>query len=183
MDRHTLKRELLEEIVSHQPAAAMRSMRRWPGGAVSLVHMQVLTTLDVDGPLPMRGLAEALDVSQASATGIVDRMEQRGLVERRRDGEDRRVVHVAITDAGRDVIGGFASERREKLEMLLDYLTDDELSSFLVGARAMARAREQLHAKLQAEHEAAHPGVRFHTDVPASAAASSPGDETREAGR
>ena len=39
----------------------------------------------------MSQLAEALDVSQASATGIVDRMEQRGLVSRQRNDEDRRV--------------------------------------------------------------------------------------------
>ena len=42
---------------------SMRAMRHWPVGALSLVHLNVLSTSTRDGPLPMRGLAEALDVS------------------------------------------------------------------------------------------------------------------------
>jgi DNA-binding MarR family transcriptional regulator len=120
-------------------------MRNWPGGALSLVHINVLAVLDIDGPLPMHRLAETLDVSQASATGIVDRMEQRGLVERRREDGDRRVVHVALTDEGRRLITGMAAERRDHLSQLLDTLTDAELEGFLLGARALHRARARLH--------------------------------------
>ena len=50
--------------------------------------------LDTEGPTSMGRLAEALDISVASMTGIVDRMEERGLVERRHEGKDRRVVLV-----------------------------------------------------------------------------------------
>jgi DNA-binding MarR family transcriptional regulator len=150
MDRDQLKAELIEELVAHSPAAAMRAMRRWPGGPLSLVHLHVLLVLDADGPIPMRVLAEGLDVSQASATGIVDRMEQRSLVERRRDDEDRRVVRVALTDAGRTMIGSLAAERREKLALLLEDLTDEELAGFLLGARAMRRSRDRHHDALHA---------------------------------
>lgn len=146
MDRQALLRELLDEVGAQNPAHAMRLMHHWPGGRLSLVHVNVLFILEADGALPMRTLAEAMDVSQASATGIVDRMEQRGLVERQRDDEDRRVVRVAITDEGRRLIEGLAAQRRDHLARLLDELTDDELAAFLVGARAMHRARERLHA-------------------------------------
>ncbi len=108
--------------------------------------MHVLLVLEADGPVPMRVLAEGLDVSQASATGIVDRMEQRGLVERHRDDEDRRVVRVALTEEGRTMIGTLAADRREKIALLLDDLTDEELQGFLLGARAMRRSRERHHA-------------------------------------
>ena len=145
MDRATLLSELLDEFAAHSPAAAMRHMRQWPGGALSLVHVNVLAILDMDGPMPMGGLAEALDVSQASATGIVDRMEQRGLVERRRIDDDRRVVRVALTDEGRRLIAGMAAERREHLAAMLETLTDAELEGFLLGTRALHRARARLH--------------------------------------
>jgi DNA-binding MarR family transcriptional regulator len=145
MDRATLLAELLDEFAAHSPAAAMRHMRQWPGGALSLVHVNVLAVLDIDGPIPMGGLAEALDVSQASATGIVDRMEQRGLVERRRIDDDRRVVRVALTDEGRRLIAGMAAERREHLAAMLETLTDAELEGFLLGTRALHRARARLH--------------------------------------
>ncbi len=48
----------------------------------------------------MGQLAEDLDVSVASVTGIVDRMERRGLVERERGTGDRRVIMVDLTEAG-----------------------------------------------------------------------------------
>jgi DNA-binding MarR family transcriptional regulator len=167
VNRTTATTEILEELVSHQPAQAMRYMRKLPGGgALSLVHIQVLVALEAEGPLPMRVLSERMDVSQASATGIVDRMEQRGLVERRRDDGDRRVVRVALTDVGRDTMGGFAAERRERLAQILDELTDEEIDGFLVGLRGMRRGRERLHEQLRAEHEAANPGTPFHADPP-----------------
>jgi DNA-binding MarR family transcriptional regulator len=149
VNRQAVLGELLDELAAQSPAAVMRHMRHWPGGALSLVHLNVLAVLDVDGPLPMRGLAETLDVSQASATGIVDRMERRGLVERRRDdGDDRRVIRVALTDEGRSLIAGMATERREHLAMMLDQLTDDELEGFLTGARALHRVRGRFHQHL-----------------------------------
>ena len=144
--RERLRGELLDELLSHSPAAVMRVMRKRPGGAISLVHLNVLSVLEHDGPQRMRGLAEALDVSQASATGIVDRMEERGLVTRQRGTADRRVIRVALTEEGSAVLGGLSAERREALGEMLDELTDAELEGFLLGARAMRRARERRHA-------------------------------------
>jgi DNA-binding MarR family transcriptional regulator len=142
-DRSTLIAHLLDEFSIGGAKDALRHMRHWPGGRLSLVHLNVMMTIDADGPLPMGALAEAMDVSQASVTGIVDRMEQRGLVERQRDGEDRRVVKVALTDEGRQLIGSLAAQRREHMAQLLDDLTEDELSGFLKGVRAMRLARER----------------------------------------
>ena len=135
MNRQALLHELLDELAAHSPAAAMRHMRHWPGGALSLVHLNVLAVLDIDGPLPMRGLAETLDVSQASATGIIDRMEQRGLVERARDVEDRRVVLARMTDEGRAAIAEHDGWRVELVEQLLEPLPTDQLLAVAAGVR------------------------------------------------
>ena len=71
-------------------------------------------------------------------------MEQRGLIERRRDDEDRRVIRVALTEAGTRLLAGIAADRREQLGHLLDELTDDELDGFLRGSRALRAARARL---------------------------------------
>jgi DNA-binding MarR family transcriptional regulator len=157
MDRQARITEIIEQIGTPNPSDAMKAMRHWPGGRLSLVHLNVLFVMQAEGPMPMRALAESMDVSQASATGIVDRMEQRGLVERQRDGEDRRVVRVAITDEGRKLIAGMAQERREHLAQMLDQMTDEELDAFLVGAKAMRRVRAALHAG-----QDSHPGQGLH---------------------
>ena len=146
-DRRRLVADALEELAWHTPSGIMQSMRRWPAGRVSLVHLDVLMLLADEGRLPMRSIADALDVSQASTTGIVDRMEQRGLVERQRDDEDRRVVMVALTETGRQFIAGIATERRGRLATLLEELSDDELTALLRGSRALRLARERMLAR------------------------------------
>ncbi|GAQ64911.1 MULTISPECIES: MarR family transcriptional regulator [Streptomyces] len=56
-------------------------------------------------PLPMRRLAQKLRCEPSNVTGIVDRLESRGLVERRPDPGDRRVKLAAATAEGRRVAG------------------------------------------------------------------------------
>jgi MarR family transcriptional regulator, organic hydroperoxide resistance regulator len=60
----------------------------------------VLRLLQPDAPLPMRRLAESLGCDASNITGIVDRLEARGLVERRATGRDRRIKELALTPAG-----------------------------------------------------------------------------------
>jgi DNA-binding MarR family transcriptional regulator len=135
--------DLLQELTSWGPRERAGAFRQWLRVSLSLVHLHVLTVLEADGPLAMSKLAEALDVSVASGTGIVDRMEQRGLVERRREPGDRRVVLVHPTDKGNSVFRDMAMERLKHLAILLDRMTDAELEGFLTGLRAMRRVRTE----------------------------------------
>ena len=146
-DRTALINELIDEMTSWSPRDRMEAFRSWLKGSLSLIHLHVLTVIEADGPLPMSHLAETLDVSVASATGIVGRMEERGLVERRHSQTDRRVVLVHPTETGAAVFAELAEHRKIKLGLLLARLTDDELSSLLVGLRAMRLARHNLHAE------------------------------------
>jgi DNA-binding MarR family transcriptional regulator len=139
--RAGLVEDLLDEMTPWDPRERMSAFRSWLSGSLSLIHLHVLTILELEGPLPMSHLAEKLDVSVASATGIVDRMEQRRLIERRHDEADRRVVSVHPTRLGGEVFARLRRHRRDKLTKLLAQLSDDELSAFLTGLRAMRRAR------------------------------------------
>jgi DNA-binding MarR family transcriptional regulator len=150
-ERGRLAEATLEELTRIDPGGMVRAIRRWSHGRLSLVHLHVLMLLRDDG-IAMRAIADALDVSQASATGIVDRMEERGLVVRKRDANDRRVVNVSLTPAGQAVIAGIATERREGLAKLLEELSDDELAALLHGSQALRRAREQLLPGPDEEH-------------------------------
>ena len=81
----------------------MAAFQAWARDTLSLVHLSVLSALEANGPMSMTKLADTMDVSVASATGIVTRMEKRGVVRRRHDEDDRRVVMVEITSAGAKV--------------------------------------------------------------------------------
>ncbi|MBL1100041.1 MarR family winged helix-turn-helix transcriptional regulator [Streptomyces coffeae] len=65
------------------------------------------------GPTPMRRIAQQLKCEPSNVTGIVDRLESRGLVERRLDPADRRVKLAAATEAGK--------ETAERLRGSLDF--------------------------------------------------------------
>jgi DNA-binding MarR family transcriptional regulator len=148
--RRRLADELLNELMSWNPREFIAAFRRWHHGSFSLIHLNVLTILDADGPDSMSHLAEALDVSVASMTGIVDRMEKRGLVERRHEGNDRRVVLLHPTEAGIDVFRDIDRRRREGLVRILERLTDDELAGLLSGHRALRNARAVIAAATHA---------------------------------
>ena len=59
-----------------------------------------LKALDPEVPIPMRDLAAALCCDNSNVTGIVDRLEDRGLVERCPCAHDRRVKMLAVTEEG-----------------------------------------------------------------------------------
>lgn len=59
--------------------------------------------LDLTGPSLVRELGDRLGLNSAGTTGLVSRLEQRGLVQRERCPRDRRAVRLQLTDQGREV--------------------------------------------------------------------------------
>ena len=64
---------------------------------------QALKVLDPARPMPMSTLAEALLCDASNVTGIVDKLESRGLIARQGSDQDRRVKQLAVTDRGRRI--------------------------------------------------------------------------------
>ncbi len=79
--------------------------------ALTGAQARLLSLLSLE-PLPMRRLAQRLKCEPSNVTGIVDRLEARGLVERRPDPADRRVKLAAATDEGRRVARGLQESLR-----------------------------------------------------------------------
>jgi len=139
--RRPLVAEVIDELSSWNPREFINAFQRWHHGSISLIHLNVLVLLEGHGPQPMSHLAESLDISVASMTGVIDRMEKRGLVERRHDADDRRVVLVHPAAGARDLFTDIDGRRRAGLATLLDHLSDEELAGLLRGHRALRAAR------------------------------------------
>jgi MarR family transcriptional regulator, organic hydroperoxide resistance regulator len=95
---------------------------------VSMTHMHVMWLLQHHGDLPMSRMAEFLDVSFSNATGIVDRMEERGLVERVRVPDDRRVVLVRIAQKGMQALEETEAVKQDRLQAILSHLDQRQLT-------------------------------------------------------
>lgn len=105
---------------------------------ISMAQLHVMHLLEGHGELAMSRLADMLDVSFSAATGLVDRVEERGFVERIRVPEDRRIVLVRITAAGRQMLDDAEQARTALLEHVLDRLDEAQLIGV---ASAMADLR------------------------------------------
>ena len=102
---------------------------------VSMAQMHILWLLQHHGSMPMNRLADLLDVSMSNATGLVDRMEERGLVERVRVPDDRRLVLVRPAAAGRNALEENEGLRRERLRAVLGRMTQRQLERALATFR------------------------------------------------
>src|SRR5437899_2393666 len=91
------------------------------------------------GSLSMSELAVARNVALNTATSLVDRLVAAGLVERRGDPTDRRVVRVVITGKGRTLVERLRSIRGAAIRRLLDELSDEEIAEILAAMPALAR--------------------------------------------
>ncbi len=92
--------------------------------SLSVFELLALMMSDKYQTVTMSSLAQGMSVPMSTATGIVDRLVKKGLLERGRSEEDRRVVTVFLTGSGREVI--------EDLKVLL-YSNLDRVRSILTG--------------------------------------------------
>jgi DNA-binding MarR family transcriptional regulator len=117
-------------VTSYESAAAAQGL--------TTVQAKVLAALGE--PLPMHRIAEKLKSERSNVTGIIDRLEARGLVERRPDERDRRIKNIVATPAGAvlarnfrralgfaaDPLAGLEPAERVQLRDLLRRMVDVE---------------------------------------------------------
>jgi DNA-binding MarR family transcriptional regulator len=68
---------------------------------VSAAQLNCILTLYENGPLPPSKIANHMMVNSSTVTGVVDRLEKKGLAERMRNSPDRRVITIQLTEAGK----------------------------------------------------------------------------------
>jgi DNA-binding MarR family transcriptional regulator len=96
-----------------------------------------------EAPRGMAELARTFGVEKAALTGLVDRAERRGLVERSPVPGDRRAVRVTLTAAGRRSAATFHAEVTAELDHLLSALTPRDRERFRIAMATIARSAGQ----------------------------------------
>ncbi len=121
-----------------------RRLRRQGGGDLTPSQASALSSLERLGPMTLGELSAAEGVRPPTLTKIVAALEEQGLVARQTDPADRRVAHVAATEAAAALLARLRSTTDAYLASRLSALPADDLA-------ALARAVEVLERLLEAE--------------------------------
>jgi DNA-binding MarR family transcriptional regulator len=143
--------EPVDQSIGYLLADSARMLRREFDSRVRELGMtgpqaRLLLNLEVSEGENQGFYAERLDVEPISLTRMIDRMEESGLLERRRDPSDRRAWRVHLTPRARAVIEQVRSHAGPLQEMLLAGLDPAERV-------ALARSLETVRANLSATRE------------------------------
>ncbi len=103
---------------------------------ITLTQVQVLRALR-DRPQTLGRLGQANGLSATSVTRIVDRLERRGLVSRRRETEDRRQVQVQLEPAGERLLGEIRVMRGSPIHRAVEAMTVEERRRLTTGLRRL----------------------------------------------
>jgi DNA-binding MarR family transcriptional regulator len=108
-----------------------------------LPHFAILTALSDFGPLAQHELADRLNLNRSHLVGYLDHVEQRGLVRRDRDPQDRRRQRVALTRPGQALAARLQVVAQRSQDEFLDVLSDRERQTLRTLLRRVLRADDQ----------------------------------------
>jgi len=94
---------------------------------VSAAQVNCLLALHEYGPLPPSQIAKMILVNSSTVTGIIDRLEQKGLVQRQRISQDRRVITIQLTESGKTLAENAPSPIQQKIIDGLKKLNPQEI--------------------------------------------------------
>jgi len=111
---------------------------------LSTSQLLVLDLLADSSPRTVGNIAGEVGLAQATVTGILDRLEERGLIARRRDTRDRRQVNVLLTEAGQQLQRAAPAALQTRFLANFGALQDWEKSAIL---SALQRVADLLEAR------------------------------------
>ncbi len=108
-------------------------------------QLMVLKELSSLGPVSVGELTRAVHLSQPTVTGILDRLERRGLIERRRSEQDKRRVHVGLTPRGDELLADSPPVLQEEFTRQFQQLEDWEQTQILSSLQRVVAMMEARH--------------------------------------
>ena len=138
--------ELIKEVVELQ-RQINRDMRRhtldaWMELNITVPQLKSLFFIANEGSTNFTKLASALGVTPANVTGIVDRLVEQGLVSRKENPEDRRMLTLRVTEKGESILTDLRGRRVSHTTEIMSHLSLEQLDSVLKGLSLLVMAAE-----------------------------------------
>jgi DNA-binding MarR family transcriptional regulator len=139
-----MRENQIEAILSHDRLIQQVLRNRWPESWLQ-IHLplgatRALLAIDhLQARTPGR-VAEILGISRTTVTGLLDRLEDQGLIRRAIDATDRRQFQLQLTPQGHELINEIEGARRQALAQALTTLSASDLAALDRGLAALAAA-------------------------------------------
>jgi len=103
-------------------------------------QLSVISILTKNGEQKVSDISEKMGLSDSTVSGILDRLEQKGIIERKRNKDDRRVVKIYLVKGSQQICQEFHRKREEYFAHLLKELSEQEISDIIKGLEILNRA-------------------------------------------
>lgn len=111
----------------------------------------VLRLLSKEGPIKLTELSSKMSLSNSTVSGIVDRLEKQGIVERTRSNQDRRVVYIAISPEFKERHKrSYHLEFEKKMEHVMNQSSAEDLEKIFTGLNTLKKLLKEYE---QSNHE------------------------------
>lgn len=110
------------------------------GEELSLQELKIIDYIGRCESCIMREVSEYSQVAVSTMTGIIDKLEDKGLVKRERNDEDRRIVRVLLTSKGRKIYESYVENYLELSRRMLQSLDADEQKKYLELTKKIAQS-------------------------------------------
>ncbi|MEA2021209.1 MAG: MarR family transcriptional regulator [Candidatus Caldatribacteriota bacterium] len=105
----------------------------------TLPQLSVISVLAKNGEQKVSDISEKMSLSDSTVSGILDRLEQKGIIERKRNKDDRRVVKIFLGKGSRKICREFHRKREEYFAHLLKKLSEQEINDIIKGLKILNR--------------------------------------------
>lgn len=122
-------------------------LRQWEHSRVTLPQLRVLYQVRRTPGITTRELSETLGITVSTTSGLVTKLADRGLIERRALADDRRQAPLFLTDAAAALVGEISDVGRPLLARVAQRLGDDR-ESITVALERLARIAAEVRAEL-----------------------------------
>lgn len=123
----------------------------WDEDGLTMTQLRLVFLLYPDQKRSVGEIAEEMRVRPPTITGIADRLIRRGLLERRHDSEDRRVVWIGLTEKGRRVFGRLEAVGRPYLTEVLSRMGEERVGRFIEALEDFTATAEAVQRESLAE--------------------------------
>lgn len=114
---------------------------------LTLLQLDTLVVLNKTEPVQMKDIADNFHITMPTATTLVNKLVELDLVERMADKNDRRIVRLALTKGGKQLLTKTIQEKQKKTHQILSFLSSEDKAHMRRVLETILEKTEKVYEK------------------------------------